>query len=256
MVLREEREKKRKKDLYQNTAHPSIQIETTSSNSSTYSFTAAKTSLILLVSVAWVRWGYILNRARFVWVNLHRTYFAALLMSAPPLYSGKYLAKGCRGIFNLKMSILLRKRMIDVRRNHPEKIKRNRFEKSVGCLDLEVLKSPNEIRRYRSLWRVECSIKDSSKLYSLLLTTLSKSTKLSAIRFCPLSSNKTWSYSLKATQKMILVTASKQWIHFFLSDLCPPTSKRWIDNCPMLNLVSEIPVVLERALRTSFSFGM
>lgn len=60
-----------------------------------------------------------LNRALFVCVNLQRTYLAALLMSAPPLYSGKYLARGCRGILVLNMSILLRKRMIDVRRNHP-----------------------------------------------------------------------------------------------------------------------------------------
>lgn len=40
----------------------------------------------------------------------------------------------------------------------------------------------------------------------------------------PDSSSKTWSYSLSATQKMIDVTASKQWIHFFRSDRCPPTS--------------------------------
>jgi hypothetical protein len=32
------------------------------------------------------------------------------------------------------------------------------------------------------------------------------------------SSRRTWSYSLKAVQKMILVTLSKQWIHFFRSD--------------------------------------
>ena len=38
------------------------------------------------------------------------------------------------------------------------------------------------------------------------------------------SSAKTRSYAESATQKMIAVTPSKQWIHFFLSDLCPPTS--------------------------------
>ena len=38
------------------------------------------------------------------------------------------------------------------------------------------------------------------------------------------SSCRTWSYSDMATQKMIAVTSSKQWIHFFLSDRCPPTS--------------------------------
>ena len=38
------------------------------------------------------------------------------------------------------------------------------------------------------------------------------------------SSCRTWSYSLIATQKIIAVTSSKQWIHFFRSDLWPPTS--------------------------------
>ena len=38
------------------------------------------------------------------------------------------------------------------------------------------------------------------------------------------SSCRTWSYSLIATQNMIAVTSSKQWIHFLRSDLWPPTS--------------------------------
>lgn len=38
------------------------------------------------------------------------------------------------------------------------------------------------------------------------------------------SSTSTMSYALRAPQKMIQVTPSKQWIHFFLSDLWPPTS--------------------------------
>lgn len=37
-------------------------------------------------------------------------------------------------------------------------------------------------------------------------------------------SNKIWSYSLKATKKIIDVTFSKQWIHFLRSDRWPPTS--------------------------------
>lgn len=44
------------------------------------------------------------------------------------------------------------------------------------------------------------------------------------------SSARTMSYSESATQKMIAVTDSKQWIHFLRSDLCPPTSnilKKW-----------------------------
>lgn len=38
------------------------------------------------------------------------------------------------------------------------------------------------------------------------------------------SSTRTISKALKAPMKMIQVTPSKQWIHFFLSDLWPPTS--------------------------------
>lgn len=43
------------------------------------------------------------------------------------------------------------------------------------------------------------------------------------------SSCSTWSYPLSATQKIMAVTSSKQWIHFFLSDLWPPTSKSLMD---------------------------
>lgn len=121
------------------------------------------------------------KRARLACVNRHRMYFAALLISGPPVYSGKYFSIDIFGSLTLKMSILLRKRMIDVRKNHR------------------------------------------------LLTTDSNNTKDSSIRFCPASSKRTWSYSLSATQKMMLVTASKQWIHFFLSDRCPPTSNILID---------------------------
>ena len=38
------------------------------------------------------------------------------------------------------------------------------------------------------------------------------------------SSWRTWSYSDMATQKMMAVTSSKQWIHFFRSERWPPTS--------------------------------
>lgn len=47
------------------------------------------------------------------------------------------------------------------------------------------------------------------------------------------SSCNTWSYSLMATQNIMAVTSSKQWIHFFLSDLCPPTSNN-LQGQPML----------------------
>src|SRR5688572_2042995 len=44
------------------------------------------------------------------------------------------------------------------------------------------------------------------------------------------SSWSTWSYSDMATQKMMAVTSSKQWIHFFRSDLWPPTSNSLLRN--------------------------
>lgn len=37
-------------------------------------------------------------------------------------------------------------------------------------------------------------------------------------------STRNWSYSLSAARNMMEVTFSKQWIHFLLSDLWPPTS--------------------------------
>jgi hypothetical protein len=38
--------------------------------------------------------GYTLRRARFACMNLHKMYFAALFISSPPVYSGKYFSKG------------------------------------------------------------------------------------------------------------------------------------------------------------------
>lgn len=49
------------------------------------------------------------------------------------------------------------------------------------------------------------------------------------------SSCKTWSYSDMATQKMMAVTSSKQWIHFFRSDLWPPTSNSLLVQDRMFN---------------------
>ena len=56
------------------------------------------------------------------------------------------------------------------------------------------------------------------------LTTESNRTRLSIMRFWLLSSSRGWSYSLRATQKMMDVTFSKQWIHFLRSLRWPPTS--------------------------------
>jgi hypothetical protein len=84
--------------------------------------------------------GYMLNCARYSCMKCHNIYFAALLISGPAVYSGKYFSSAtcngaktrsqdgthmvarCRrhtlGSLPLKMWTLLRKRMIDVRRNH------------------------------------------------------------------------------------------------------------------------------------------
>lgn len=46
----------------------------------------------------------------------------------------------------------------------------------------------------------------------------SKSVRASCIRLTVSSSNSSWSYSEMATRKRMVVTFSKQWIHFFRSD--------------------------------------
>lgn len=48
--------------------------------------------------------------------------------------------------------------------------------------------------------------------------------RASCIRFTVSSSKSSWSYSEMATRKRMVVTFSKQWIHFFRSDRWPPTS--------------------------------
>ena len=86
-----------------------------------------------------------------------------------------------------------------------------------------------------------------------------------------LASSSPWSYSLSAVQKMIEVTLSKQWIHFLRSERCPPTSNMCIDSwparreplkdwllghgAPMLNRVSEMPVLFCRARSASATVG-
>ena len=69
------------------------------------------------------------------------------------------------------------------------------------------------------------------------------------------SSCNTWSYSDIATQNMMAVTSSKQWIHFFLSDRWPATS-----NTLKFKFLNEkwtwaTPVVLTRVLKISCSVG-
>lgn len=58
----------------------------------------------------------------------------------------------------------------------------------------------------------------------LLLQIESNSFMLSIMRFISSSSARTRSYPDRATQKMMAVTPSKQWIHFLRSDRWPPTS--------------------------------
>lgn len=78
----------------------------------------------------------------------------------------------------------------------------------------------------------------------------------SCIRLTVSSSKSNWSYSEMATKNRIVVTFSKQWIHFFRSDRCPPTSNIRYVRSPIINVVSVIPVVLTRDRRTSWSFGI
>ena len=66
--------------------------------------------------------GYTLSRALFACMNRHNMYFAALLMSGPPVYSGKYRSRGTFGSLLLNTSILFKNKMIDVRKNHRELI--------------------------------------------------------------------------------------------------------------------------------------
>ena len=89
----------------------------------------------------------------------------------------------------------------------------------------------------------------------LLLQMESNSFKLSCILFVVSSSWSTWSYSDMATQKIMAVTSSKQWIHFFLSDRWPPTSNSLKLRFLNEKWTSTIPVVLTLVRRMSCSVG-
>ncbi len=69
------------------------------------------------------------------------------------------------------------------------------------------------------------------------------------------SRTRTWSYSDIATQKIMAVTSSKQWIHFFRSDRCPPTSNSLKLRFLKEKWTSTIPVVFTRVRRMSCSVG-
>lgn len=69
------------------------------------------------------------------------------------------------------------------------------------------------------------SITQTSVFCQLFKWQLTALTPSAGTSFTSLSdSTRTWSYSLSATRNMMEVTFSKQWIHFRLSDRCPPTS--------------------------------
>ena len=52
------------------------------------------------------------------------------------------------------------------------------------------------------------------------------------------------------------VTLSKQWIHFFLSDLWPPTSNMWKVKRRKEKAIFTMPVVITRVLKMSWSVGL
>jgi len=86
------------------------------------------------------------------------------------------------------------------------------------------------------------------------LMTLSNRTSDSFIRFWPFSSSRTWSYSDKATQKMMDVTASKQWIlragEGARSALEPRCEERGRGDAPLLAL-RPLPADVKHAARGS-----
>ena len=86
------------------------------------------------------------------------------------------------------------------------------------CGHGEKEKTHSEFCRFRGLLvqslDVGWMVGDGEVLRELLVSTRTTSS----------SSTSTMSYALSAPQKMMQVTPSKQWIHFFLSDLWPPTS--------------------------------
>ena len=80
--------------------------------------------------------------------------------------------------------------------------------------------------------------------------------RASCMRLTVSSSNSSWSYSEMATRNRIVVTFSKQCIHFLRSERWPPTSNMRYVRSPMMKVVSVMPVVLTRERSTSWSLGM
>ena len=116
------------------------------------------------------------------------------LKGSSPAYSAKQMVSGDLRIFSSKRSFLLRKRMMEVSPNH---------------LLLQIESNSFKLSCIRFWTNIKVNILQFNN--NVHPTVVS-------------SSCSTWSYSDMATQKMMAVTSSKQWIHFFLSDLWPPTS--------------------------------
>lgn len=109
-------------------------------------------------------------------------------------------------IFSSKRSFLLRKSTMEVSaKNLWLQILLNRWRDS--CMRFWKRSERNRM----SLPADVCRLVLYDRMAEFWLTTSSSSTS-------------TMSYALRAPQKMMQVTPSKQWIHFFLSDLWPPTS--------------------------------
>ena len=107
-------------------------------------------------------------------------------------------------IFSSKRSFLLRKRMMDVSPNHLLlQIESNSFK--LSCI--RFCKKRIFIITFQILQRNPWKVPNNTNIRTVVS-----------------SSCNTWSYSDIATQNMMAVTSSKQWIHFFRSDLWPPTS--------------------------------
>ena len=166
------------------------------------------------------------------------------------------MVRGDLRIFSSKRSFLLRKRMMEVSPNHLLlQIESNNFKLSCirfwkgkhaflfsfngfHCASKEVVSfgrgsKDGRMKRMNGIFRLKC-FQD--------FTVVS-------------SSCSTWSYSDMATQKMMAVTSSKQWIHFFRSDLWPPTSKSLKLRFLKEKWTSTMPVVFTLVLRMSCSVG-
>ena len=142
-----------------------------------------------------------------------------------PVYSGKHIVREDFLIFSSNRSFLLRKRMIDVSVNHLLlQIESNNFK--LSCIRFckrknntwNMMHICNRIK-HRILFN-EIASMIWNNLYDQMASSSLTQYELTVVS----SSCRTWSYSLIATQNIMAVTSSKQWIHFFRSDLCPPTS--------------------------------